>query len=60
MRVRTHSVGIWDSNLHYCTHSKIGHFMVRELMVLSHKATSTVIEAGAEVAHQDPRGARLH
>jgi len=54
VRIRTHTVGICGSDVHYYTHGKIGHFVVREPMVLGHEASGTVIEAGAEVAGLKP------
>ncbi|MFC3569967.1 NAD(P)-dependent alcohol dehydrogenase [Paracoccus simplex] len=54
VRIRTHTVGICGSDVHYYTHGKIGHFVVREPMVLGHEASGTVIEAGAEVTHLQP------
>ncbi|WP_289154755.1 NAD(P)-dependent alcohol dehydrogenase [uncultured Salipiger sp.] len=50
VRIRTHTVGICGSDVHYYTHGKIGHFVVTEPMVLGHEASGTVIECGAEVS----------
>ncbi|MBR9840039.1 MAG: NAD(P)-dependent alcohol dehydrogenase [Rhodobacteraceae bacterium] len=50
VRIRTHTVGICGSDVHYYTHGKIGHFVVNEPMVLGHEASGTVIECGAEVS----------
>ena len=35
VRIRTHTVGICGSDVHYYTHGKIGHFVVREPMALA-------------------------
>lgn len=49
VRIRTHTVGICGSDVHYYTHGKIGHFVVEAPMVLGHEAAGTVIEVGTEV-----------
>ncbi len=54
VRIKTHTVGICGSDVHYYTHGKIGHFIVNEPMVLGHEAAGTVIETGAEVTHLRP------
>lgn len=54
VRIKIDTVGICGSDVHYYTHGKIGHFVVREPMVLGHEAAGTVIEAGAEVTHLHP------
>ncbi|MGK9041029.1 NAD(P)-dependent alcohol dehydrogenase [Rhizobium sp. SA279] len=51
VRIRTHTVGICGSDVHYYTHGKIGHFVVNAPMVLGHEASGTVIETGDEVTH---------
>ena len=51
VRIKTHTVGICGSDVHYYTHGKIGHFVVREPMILGHEASGTVIETGSEVTH---------
>ena len=38
VRIRTRTVGICGSDLHYYTHGKIGHFIVKKPMVLGHEA----------------------
>ncbi|MGN7871436.1 NAD(P)-dependent alcohol dehydrogenase [Paracoccus sp. 22332] len=53
VRIKTHTVGICGSDVHYYTHGKIGHFVVNAPMVLGHEASGTVIEVGAEVT--DPK-----
>ena len=54
VRIKTHTVGICGSDVHYYTHGKIGHFIVNAPMVLGHEAAGTVIETGAEVTHLKP------
>jgi len=49
VRIKTHTVGICGSDVHYYTHGKIGHFVVNEPMVLGHEASGTIIECGTEV-----------
>ena len=51
VRIRTHTVGICGSDVHYYTHGKIGHFVVNAPMVLGHEASGTVIETGSDVTH---------
>ncbi|MAM13788.1 MAG: NAD(P)-dependent alcohol dehydrogenase [Rhizobiaceae bacterium] len=51
VRIKTHTVGICGSDVHYYTHGKIGHFVVREPMILGHEASGTVVETGADVTH---------
>ncbi|MFK0386847.1 NAD(P)-dependent alcohol dehydrogenase [Agrobacterium sp. NPDC090273] len=51
VRIRTHTVGICGSDVHYYTHGKIGHFIVNAPMVLGHEASGTIIETGSEVSH---------
>ncbi|QFQ86491.1 alcohol dehydrogenase catalytic domain-containing protein [Paracoccus kondratievae] len=51
VRIKTHTVGICGSDVHYYTHGKIGHFVVNAPMVLGHEASGTVIGVGAEVTH---------
>jgi D-xylulose reductase len=54
VRIRTHTVGICGSDVHYYTHGKIGPFVVREPMVLGHEAAGTVLEVGEAVTHLAP------
>lgn len=49
VRIKTHTVGICGSDVHYYTHGKIGHFVVEAPMVLGHEASGTVLEVGTEV-----------
>ncbi len=51
VKIRTHTVGICGSDVHYYTHGKIGHFVVKAPMVLGHEAAGTIEEVGAEVTH---------
>ncbi|AQZ51246.1 NAD(P)-dependent alcohol dehydrogenase [Martelella mediterranea] len=54
VRIKTHTVGICGSDVHYYTHGKIGHFVVREPMILGHEASGTVVETGSEVTNLTP------
>lgn len=54
VRIRTHTVGICGSDVHYYTHGRIGHFVVTEPMVLGHEAAGTVIACGSEVSGLKP------
>ncbi len=54
VRIKTHTVGICGSDVHYYTHGKIGHFVVDAPMVLGHEASGTVLEVGADVTHLKP------
>ena len=54
VRIKTHTVGICGSDVHYYTHGKIGHFVVNEPMVLGHEASGTVIACGDEVTDLKP------
>lgn len=54
VRIRTHTVGICGSDVHYYTHGRIGPFEVRAPMVLGHEASGTVTEVGAAVTHLRP------
>ena len=54
VRIKTHTVGICGSDVHYYTHGKIGHFVVQEPMILGHEASGIVIEAGSEVTNMKP------
>ncbi|MBY5970892.1 NAD(P)-dependent alcohol dehydrogenase [Ferrimonas balearica] len=54
VRIKTHTVGICGSDVHYYTHGKIGHFVVNAPMVLGHEASGVVLECGAEVSDLKP------
>ncbi|KAI0014844.1 GroES-like protein [Xylariomycetidae sp. FL0641] len=41
--------GICGSDVHYWEHGAIGHFVVREPMVLGHESAGTVVEVGSAV-----------
>ncbi|KAH7313593.1 xylitol dehydrogenase [Stachybotrys elegans] len=47
--VAVNYTGICGSDVHYLTHGAIGHFVVKEPMVLGHESAGTVVEVGAEV-----------
>ncbi len=49
VKVAIDTVGVCGSDVHYYTHGRIGHFVVRAPMVLGHEAAGTVVEVGAEV-----------
>ncbi|UNI23051.1 Endo-1,4-beta-xylanase 2 [Purpureocillium takamizusanense] len=49
--VAVNYTGICGSDVHYWTHGAIGHFVVREPMVLGHESAGTVVETGAAVTH---------
>ncbi len=51
VKIRTHTVGICGSDVHYYTHGKIGHFVVNAPMVLGHEAAGTICEVGSDVTH---------
>ncbi len=51
VKIRTHTVGICGSDVHYYTHGKIGHFVVNAPMVLGHEAAGTICEIGSDVTH---------
>lgn len=54
VRIKTHTVGICGSDVHYYTHGKIGHFVVNAPMVLGHEASGVVLECGPEVTDLKP------
>lgn len=49
VRIAIKRVGICGSDIHYYLHGAIGHFVVREPMVLGHEAAGEVIEVGSDV-----------
>lgn len=49
IRIRTHTVGICGSDVHYYTHGRIGPFVVNAPMILGHEAAGTVAEVGSAV-----------
>ncbi|KAG5983805.1 hypothetical protein E4U55_007121 [Claviceps digitariae] len=52
--VAVNYTGICGSDVHYWHHGAIGHFVVKEPMVLGHESAGTVIEAGDQVTHLKP------
>ncbi|HMF77850.1 MAG TPA: alcohol dehydrogenase catalytic domain-containing protein [Bryobacteraceae bacterium] len=54
VKIRVARVGICGSDVHYYTHGKIGPFVVKAPMVLSHEAAGIVIETGSQVKHLKP------
>ena len=42
--------GICGSDIHYWVHGAIGHYVVREPMVLGHESAGTVVEVGSQVS----------
>ncbi|KAG6101910.1 hypothetical protein E4U30_000686 [Claviceps sp. LM220 group G6] len=52
--VAVNYTGICGSDVHYWHHGAIGHFVVKEPMVLGHESAGTVIETGNEVTHLKP------
>ncbi|KAG5914361.1 hypothetical protein E4U53_004655, partial [Claviceps sorghi] len=52
--VAVNYTGICGSDVHYWRHGAIGHFVVKDPMVLGHESAGTVVEAGAEVTHLRP------
>lgn len=47
--VAVNYTGICGSDVHYWQHGAIGHFVVKNPMVLGHESSGTVIETGADV-----------
>jgi D-xylulose reductase len=47
--VAVNYTGICGSDVHYWVHGAIGHFVVKDPMVLGHESAGTVIEVGADV-----------
>ncbi|TNJ46856.1 NAD(P)-dependent alcohol dehydrogenase [Phaeobacter sp. B1627] len=54
VRIKTHTVGICGSDVHYYSHGKIGQFIVDAPMILGHEASGTVIACGDEVTDFKP------
>lgn len=52
--VAVNYTGICGSDVHYWQHGAIGHFVVREPMVLGHESAGTVVEVGAAVTGLRP------
>ncbi|SFC99178.1 NAD(P)-dependent alcohol dehydrogenase [Tropicimonas isoalkanivorans] len=51
VRIAINTVGVCGSDVHYYTHGKIGHFVVKDPMVLGHEASGVITEIGSEVRH---------
>ncbi|MCA9881492.1 MAG: alcohol dehydrogenase catalytic domain-containing protein, partial [Anaerolineae bacterium] len=49
VRIDLRTVGVCGSDVHYYTHGAIGHFVVREPMILGHEASGIITEVGSEV-----------
>ncbi|KAK0732558.1 chaperonin 10-like protein [Apiosordaria backusii] len=47
--VAVNYTGICGSDVHYWLHGAIGHFVVKDPMVLGHESAGTVVEVGSEV-----------
>lgn len=47
--VAVNYTGICGSDVHYWVHGAIGHFVVKEPMVLGHESAGTIVEVGPEV-----------
>ncbi|KAI1827826.1 GroES-like protein [Xylaria intraflava] len=52
--VAVNYTGICGSDVHYWQHGAIGHYVVKEPMVLGHESAGTVIQAGAKVTTLKP------
>jgi len=51
VRIELRTVGVCGSDVHYYEHGRIGHFVVREPMILGHEASGVITEAGSEVTN---------
>lgn len=49
MLVAINYTGICGSDVHYWQHGAIGHFVVKDPMVLGHESAGTVVEVGSQV-----------
>ena len=49
VRITLRTVGVCGSDVHYYENGRIGHFIVREPMVLGHEASGVISEVGSEV-----------
>lgn len=54
MLVAVNYTGICGSDVHYYVHGAIGHFVVKEPMVLGHESSGTVVEVGSAVTDLKP------
>ena len=48
VRIELRTVGVCGSDVHYYEHGRIGHFVVREPMILGHEASGVITEVGPE------------
>ncbi|KAL0188284.1 hypothetical protein M9458_015383, partial [Cirrhinus mrigala] len=49
--LKMHSVGICGSDVHYWMNGRIGHFVLKQPMVLGHEASGRVVKVGSAVTH---------
>lgn len=42
-------VGVCGSDVHYFTHGRVGHYVVREPLVLGHEVSGVIVDVGSEV-----------
>lgn len=54
MLLQVNYTGICGSDVHYWQHGRIGHFVVKEPMVLGHESAGTVVEVGSAVRTLKP------
>ncbi|KAL2255200.1 hypothetical protein VTK26DRAFT_3881 [Humicola hyalothermophila] len=52
--VAVNYTGICGSDVHYWQHGAIGHFVVKDPMVLGHESSGTIVEVGPEVKTLKP------
>ncbi|KAI2638584.1 GroES-like protein [Xylaria nigripes] len=52
--VAVNYTGICGSDVHYYQHGAIGHYVVKEPMVLGHESSGTIVQAGAKVTNLKP------
>ncbi|KAL1837386.1 hypothetical protein VTJ49DRAFT_3945 [Mycothermus thermophilus] len=52
--VAVNYTGICGSDVHYWQHGAIGHFVVKDPMVLGHESAGTVVEVGSQVTALKP------
>ncbi|KAI2604549.1 GroES-like protein [Hypoxylon fragiforme] len=52
--VAVNYTGICGSDVHYWEHGAIGHFVVKDPMVLGHESSGTVVEVGSAVTSLSP------
>jgi D-xylulose reductase len=54
VRIAVKNVGVCGSDMHFYQHGSIGHFVVREPLVLGHEASGRVVETGKNVKNLKP------